>query len=343
VARSASSFAVFLSCAFAAAACGVELGAGIPNTADGDPTEPPSEEDPNAPSGQGTAKLDGGKKPAPPSSPDPSPPPPASCDKTKPFGAPKKVPDLSQGGIADDVVRLYLGETRAVLSRDMGSSYDLYEATASGAGGFGSAGLITALSEIGSDDSFASISENGLFTVFATRRFGGPGGWDIFASSRTSLTTPWAKPVPVPNANSWSQDWYPYLAPAGDRLYFSSDRNGVFAIYEAQISFAQSGITATNATEMKALNSEGTQVQHPVVSADGLRIYFSRGTLSTRDVWTASRTKTSDAFSGAAKVAELSTNSDEYPTWISVDGCRIFLSGYYASTSRDIFMAEKPK
>jgi hypothetical protein len=51
-------------------------------------------------------------------------------------------------------------------------------------------------------------------------------GFDLWASTRATVTDPWSEPVRLNNVNSPQTDAGPYLSGDGMTLYFSSDRPG---------------------------------------------------------------------------------------------------------------------
>lgn len=85
-----------------------------------------------------------------------------------------------------------------------------------------------------SDDNFASISPDGHWIFFSSKRFGGKGGYDIY---RARLNRDWTveKPKSVGKfVNSKRDEIYPVLHPNGTSLYFSTNGQmgvGGFDIY----------------------------------------------------------------------------------------------------------------
>lgn len=88
---------------------------------------------------------------------------------------------------------------------------------------------------------------------------------------------------------------------------------------------------------------------HPRISGDGLTLYYSSmrtdgGALAGTDIWRASRTATTLPFSTPTRVAELNTASNESPTWLSPDGCVIYIQTDRAGGTggQDMWEAVKP-
>jgi hypothetical protein len=55
----------------------------------------------------------------------------------------------------------------------------------------------------------------------------------------------------------------------------------------------------------------------------------------------ASRASTADPFGAPTNVSEVNTSGIEAPTWISVDGCRLYMH-VNQGHDYDIYMATKP-
>jgi Tol biopolymer transport system component len=84
-----------------------------------------------------------------------------------------------------------------------------------------------------------SLSSDGLALSFASNRPGGHGGYDIWLSTRSSLTATWGAPVNLgPNVNTQFQEDGPAFAWDGSSLAFRSDRlnpGGRSMLYQAAI------------------------------------------------------------------------------------------------------------
>jgi len=68
----------------------------------------------------------------------------------------------------------------------------------------------------------------------------------------------------------------------------------------------------------------------PVLSKDGLTLYFGSDAAALGfagiNVWVAKRATTAVDFSPPAVLTSVSSASDEQPTWISPDDCRLYLA-----------------
>lgn len=74
----------------------------------------------------------------------------------------------------------------------------------------------------------------------------------------------------------------------------------------------------------------------PVVSADGLTLYFANGVSSKPEIWVMTRADVSRSFGTPRPVAGLASDSDDgrTPTWVSPDGKRLYFVATRANARR---------
>ena len=79
----------------------------------------------------------------------------------------------------------------------------------------------------------AFLTDDGLTCFYVT----GPafGAADIYVASRRTTDAPFEHLTPLTGINSASDERDPWLSPDGSRFFFSSDRSGQYAIYEARV------------------------------------------------------------------------------------------------------------
>lgn len=82
----------------------------------------------------------------------------------------------------------------------------------------------------------------------------------------------------------------------------------------------------------------GPNARSPVFSRDGLSMYYGKG--EPQQVWLTTRASRGSEFGEGKPVASLAWPNTVYPSWLSPDGCRLYLStdpgGNY-----DLYFAEK--
>jgi hypothetical protein len=116
----------------------------------------------------------------------------------------------------------------------------------------------------------------------------------------------------------------------------------------------RAGVQADGGVELPGplvgINIVGANEKFPVVTGDGRRLYFAsdrdKGAKNTGyDVFTATRPSMGGAFTDVTPVAELNTAFDEYPTWVSADGCKMLLMRRTGpgAAQHDIYQSTKAK
>jgi Tol biopolymer transport system component len=172
-------------------------------------------------------------------------------------------------------------------------------------------------------------------------------GVGILKLTRTGPKEPWSRPIylKVTNANGEATvGREPWINTDGTRLYFAANADGKESLFQAPLAAGAFG-------PAKLIGFEA-QDRAPVLSRDEKRIYFGSsrphpGGISgaTVLVYTATRSGVDEPFGPVDFVTELNEGAMEMtPTWLSVDGCTIVLSGRYpdATTQADVYVATKP-
>jgi len=178
----------------------------------------------------------------------------------------------------------------------------------------------------GADERSASLSDD-LLTLYFERRDGAQPA-QIFAARRASPDGAFGTPMPLV-LQSPASDVAPFATASA--LYFASRQpDGSARLFTA----TGRGTVFAAARELVSLETlpAPAAYEHPVVSSDGLTIYFSAppDSASPRDIWRASRADLAQPFGPARAVPELNTRSAEQPSWLSDDRCRM-----YFLTNRD--------
>ncbi len=280
--------------------------------------------------------------------------PAAACDLTKPFGAPALVTSLNTGFMEIDVWLTGDSRTAYIASNrtDIGGpgSYDLY--VASRAAATGDFGAMTLLANVNtaSSERRPVLSPNLLTLFFSSSRPVGDGGTgtNIFVVTRPNALADFGTPGPLAAANSAATDYPDSVTSDGKLLYLDSTVAVNRDIYVRDL-------TSSNApTPVAELNSSSADA-FAVISNDGRTVYFATarplpgatGDAAVRtdfNVWVASRAGATGTFSNLAPVTELNTTSEDAPSWLSPDGCTIYLSSDRNAPSGDrhIWAATKP-
>jgi hypothetical protein len=135
----------------------------------------------------------------------------------------------------------------------------------------------------------------------------------------------------------------PFLSADGMELYFASTLAGTLDLYRAR---ATLGGAFGAPARINTLSSPGGEDLSPVLSADGLTIYFASDRLSAataiKTIWVARRSSTAGEFDLPTIVEELHDETiDRRPGWISPDSCRLYFAAPAGDARFGIFVAAR--
>jgi hypothetical protein len=266
------------------------------------------------------------------------------CDPTKPFGPPTVVPNIN--GPGKDVTAVLADDLTIYWASDRAGSSDLYVATrTSRASSFTNPTALTAINGAGAE-SAPALTRSGLTLYYAVAPVGDPNA-DIYVATRPDVGSMFSSGTPVAKLNGTSDDGDVSVTGDGGLVYFASSRPGTggYDIYVAVHKPDGSFDVPRLVSELDTAAYDA----HPRITADGLTMYYSSmrtdgGAQAGADIWTASRSTTAEPFGSPKRVPELSTPSNESPTWIAPDGCSIYLQTDRSGGpgGQDIWEAVKP-
>jgi hypothetical protein len=272
--------------------------------------------------------------------------PAASCDPTAAFGTPKPVAGLASRSAAEIFARLTPDELTVYFSSQpltTDAQADIYTAhRGSITEAFGQATQVARQNSV-LDEFDPMISADGLALWFSTNRDTAPNpGRRIYGATRATTTADFGDPHAATAINSSDPagvDMEPFQTADGNQLWFSSNRDHGTGNQDIWYSVATTGGFATP-TNAGAINT-ATDDQAPVLTADGLTLYYTTDRSMTRsEIWVSHRGATTDSFAAPASVPELDLAAATYASWISPDNCRIYLWSD-PDGDADIFMAER--
>ena len=139
-------------------------------------------------------------------------------------------------------------------------------------------------------------------------------------------------------------DSAPSLSSDGQELFFTSTRGGgVRHLFHSTIGAEHIFTAPSPLSELDADSSDDAQL---AVSADRLTVFFASlraGGRGNADVWTASRPAKTATFAAPTHVEDpINTASYDWPTWLSADGCRLYMSVLPVDGAGDIVVATRP-
>lgn len=276
--------------------------------------------------------------------------PPPRCDPNKPFGMPVRVDALSTnvaGAGTDDLHAVLSADELTVYfasNRAGGLGiYDIYTATrATTTDTWTNVALLGGAVNTTGEETHPSVSSDGL-TLFASFRANPNSPYQVTRATRASTTAAFSALAPVTVINTVANNFDPYVLPDQSAIYWTSNRNanGDDDIYVATGTAGSFGTPA--AAVGTSLNTTSGEA-NPVLTPDGLNIYFRSNRGSQYDIWVASRTSVANGFGAPVNVTSTNSNLPELPTWVSADNCILYFSRNVgtAASNYDIYSVTKP-
>lgn len=169
-----------------------------------------------------------------------------------------------------------------------------------------------------------AFSPDGTRMLWGTiGRGGGPGGWEIFES--TKVAGGWSAPAPV-SFDSAANDFDPSFAPDGSGVYFFSNREGGFGKDDLYFVPLANGRYGEPVNLGAGVNTPGDEWA-PVVSHDGMTLLFAtdgRGGKGKHDLFFA--TRTNGAWGNARNAGALNTADEDFDATFLGDSRSVVLS-----------------
>jgi hypothetical protein len=160
-----------------------------------------------------------------------------------------------------------------------------------------------------------------------------PGIARIWEATRPTVDAPFGAPIVPGGFRVDGLEAAPFLSPGGRTLYFSSSAFGG----PGQLDLFVADINAYGVvTGFRLLPSSPVEENMPVVTDDERTLFFSRdSTVSARDIWVVGRQDDFPAYGVLSQVTlvaqdipqevvEVNSVHDEFPSWLSSDGCRLY-------------------
>jgi hypothetical protein len=266
-----------------------------------------------------------------------------TCDPKKDFTAPVVLAGISTGAnegsarFTDDELTIWFD-----TDRGDGGPFDLYTATRATTGSaFGPAtpipGVNTAL-----QDFAPSVTSDELTIVYEQQDKTGVSR--LYSATRAAPNGTFGNITALTTINSNDYTANPFLRGNGSELWYVNETAPLLGIdiWRATLQAgkyvgAKVPVVSTNAEELA-----------PVISADGLTLYYGSDAtvagFAGINVWVAKRASTAVDFATPSPLTSVSSASDEQPTWVSPDGCRLYLSSNRpgGAGKQDVWVASRP-
>ncbi len=258
----------------------------------------------------------------------------AVCVPGAPFGTPVPITELNTPFL-DGTLRLAPDElTGYFWSRRVGGLSRIYYASRPALDQPFTITPVAGLNATGNDLD-PTLATDGSVLVF---RHNMPGD-ELWTARRVDAIT-FASPLAMTNLNLASAETQPYLQDTGGALVFSSDRNGgTFDLWHS----TRSGTTFGTPIRMFELDAGGSAEGDPVLSSDGLTIYFRSdrpSPIGAFDIYVATRPTTAVSFGTPTLVPNVNSPADDGPSYISANDCRLYISSD-RDGNNDIFVATR--
>jgi hypothetical protein len=276
--------------------------------------------------------------------------PPPACDVSKDFGVPVSLRSVStaedegSARLTPDERTLYFDGIREAGAAG-NPSFDLFVTTRLDTGdSFGPASRVVPPSDPATHEYAPSLTDDGL-TLFFERQAIGSAVSNIFMAKRAKTTDDFGAPTMVSGVNTSGYDGNPFVRGDGSEIWFvATGADTTIDIFRAR----SDGAGAYAASPVSEVSSAFGDY-YPVISADGRALYFASDRplpgAGGLDVWVARRTDPNGKFDAPLPLANVNTTADEAPTWISPDGCRLYIASNRPNGlgAKDIYVSTRPK
>jgi hypothetical protein len=260
--------------------------------------------------------------------------PAGACNVTKPFAPAIEVPGIHEPGandahatLTDDELAMYFDSNRANPATDKMHIYVSTRTAVDGA--FGTPTLVAALfSDAG--ESNPSVSPDGNTLYFDSFRVS-QGTVHIFTSTRANATVVFSPPTMI------AGDFLvmPAITADGSALYAADLSHGVLARLDRE----GDGFSAPHLVAFPT--TLGTVSP---VTQDDLTLFMSEGDTTGNSILVTRRASTGTPFPPPTAVPELATSATvAEPSWISSDGCRLYLRYRASGDTSRIYVATRPQ
>ena len=257
------------------------------------------------------------------------------CDEDEPFSPPVVIPGLDtdnnedRAWLSDDELTIYVSSNRE-------GDYQIYSAGRDAIDDdFGELAL---LAGDGDEQRGPAMTADGLALFVGAGPSGGD--YDLMVAVRGNPLAEFGAFEPVNGVNSTAIDRAPWIDDDASTLYFESYRDGTLDIFRTTREAGGAFEIPEPVVELVTESEDGA----PVLQAGGLVLWFAsnrEGGVGDYDVWVATRSTEADGFGEPINVPEVGSDAIDWPTWVSSDGCRLYLASRRDGGDFDLMLAER--
>jgi WD40-like Beta Propeller Repeat len=204
--------------------------------------------------------------------------------------------------------------------------------------------LVSELAATGADDDKPTLTSDRLEIYFLSTRDGGPGGGDVWRSTRASAADDWAAPELVTEVSSPSHEKSPAVAEDGLTLWVASDRSGGQGGLDIWVSTRPDRASRWSTPAVVAtLSSSGDEIPRPP-GQDGLVMPLGVRPSSSDEyqIDFATRAAADEPWTAPVPRAEVDTANTDVDGFLSDDGLTLhFSSDRQTKGDQDLFVATR--
>jgi Tol biopolymer transport system component len=211
---------------------------------------------------------------------------------------------------------------------------------------FGAPELVTELAANGADDDKPTLTADRLELYFLSTRDGGPGGGDVWRSTRAEANAAWGTPALVAEVSSPSQEKSPAVSADGLTLWIASDRSGGKGGLDVWVATRSDRGAAWSApVPVDALNSSGDEIPRPPGQGQlvmPLAVRPASGSAQYQ-IEFASRAAADAGWNAPVVRGDLDTANTDVDGFLLDDGLTVYFSSDRAGQGgQDLFVATRP-
>jgi hypothetical protein len=277
------------------------------------------------------------------------------CNLSKPFGAPVRLNSANAADsltypttgiwLSPDEMTAYISTVRADAGLSSGHIYVAVRTMLTDS--FGPILPMPAVNGNMGYDEFPTVTANALTMIFASTRANYLQPPDLYIATRPNTVVNFGTPTLLASVDSPFLETSPTLSPDGQTLYFQSTRTNMQSDIFVATNGASGYTVVTGSSPVAAVNDPTANDGTPVISADGLTLYYSSNRAGAYQVYVATRASTSAAFGAPQAVTEVNAPAvgDRWPEYISADGCRLYGSGVLSGGGGNfsVWLATRPQ
>jgi hypothetical protein len=151
---------------------------------------------------------------------------------------------------------------------------------------------------------------------------GDGGGAEIFRATRGDASAAWGTGTAIYLGPDYPKGG-PWVLESRGKLYFWATQLSPSVLVTEIYTATLNGTDWISTMHVPQLGST-SEDSHPVVTSDDLEIFMSSSRMGNDDLFTSLRTTTDEPFPAPGRIDGLSTGLEEWPTFITADGCSLY-------------------